>query len=270
MNRQPLTEFYNSVGAHYDEEEAVYATLRGRLRRAFVLNWLAQQQGRLLEIGCNRGMYLAAYNGGERFGADLSLTILKKARREPKIYYVAADAERMQCFREGSFDVVLCSEVIEHCFRPHRVMTSIAHLLKKGGCALITTPNYRGRRPVWVNMGSMAAAGVRGSWGDLYYHTAYRPEELAEMAKRVGLRVIESGTLEKEVKYAAKLPAAVLLVNRLFNRLIRSRRFEVWNEALFRKFSLRIYELILKSGLQPLFLRFVREGVRSYLIVEKP
>ncbi|MDZ7316852.1 MAG: class I SAM-dependent methyltransferase [candidate division KSB1 bacterium] len=270
MSRQPLTEFYNSVGEHYDEEDAVYATLRGRLRRAFVLQWLSQQRGRLLEIGCNRGMYLAAYNGGERYGADLSLTVLKKARREPKICYVAADAERMQCFRGGSFDVVLCSEVIEHCFRPNRVMESIAHVLKRSGRALITTPNYRGRRPVWVRMGSMSAAGVRGAWGDLYYHTAYRPEELAEMAERAGLRLIESGTLEKEVKYAAKLPAALLLLGRLINRLLRSQRFGAWNEAFFNKFSLRVYFFIQKIGLEPFALKAVHEGVRSYIVVEKP
>lgn len=267
MNR--LKAFYDSVGAHYDEEEAVYLTLRGRLRREFVLNWLKAQRGSLLEIGVNRGMYLNAYDGGDRVGVDLSVTVLKKARRERPVSYLVADAERLFCFKSGSFERVLCSEVIEHCFHPQAVFDSIAHVLKPQGQALITTPNYRGERPTWVSLGSMREVGVEGEWGDNYFHTAYRPEELAEMAHLSGLTVPESGTLEKEVKYAAKLPALLLLIGRRLNRLLRSQRFGRRNEDFFQKSSLFVHQVIERIGLTPFFLRFVKEGVRSYIIVQK-
>lgn len=264
-----LKAFYDSVGEHYDEEETVYLTLRGRLRREFVMNWLKAQQGRLLEIGANRGMYLNAYDGGSRVGVDLSVTVLKKARRDKPVAYIVADAERLFCFKPAGFERVLCSEVIEHCFHPQAVFDSIAHVLKPQGRALLTTPNYRGERPTWVSLGSMRQVGVAGAWGDDYYHTAFRPEELAELAQNSGLAVVDLGTLEKEVKYAAKLPALLLLMGRQVNRLLRSPRFEQWNEDFFQTFSLFIHKVIGALGLRPLFLRFVKEGVRSYIIVQK-
>lgn len=267
--QQNLKAFYDSVGEYYDEEETVYRTLRGRLRRQFVMNWLMNQRGRLLEIGSNRGMYVSAYDGGERFGVDLSRTVLKHARRDKPVSYAVADAECLTCFKTGSFDRVLCSEVIEHCFHPHKVLNSIRHVLKCGGRALITTPNYRGERPTWVKLGSMKDVGVRGDWQDDYYHTAFRPEELSDMAKQCGLAVLETGTLEKQVKYAAKLPAAVLLLGRQVNRLVRSQRFGQWNEEVFQKFSLFLDSTIRALGLESFFLRLVKEGVRSYIIVQK-
>ncbi len=264
-----LKSFYDSVGEHYDEEEAVYRTLRGRLRRKFVLDWLRRQEGALLEIGTNRGMYLAAYNGGPRVGVDLSLMVLRRARRLPTVSYAVADAERLTCFRPAVFDRVLCSEVIEHCFHPQRVFDSIAHVLKPGGSALITTPNYRGKRPEWAPLAEMEALGVTGEWNGRYFHTAFRPEELEQMARESGLRVLEAGTLEKQVKYAVKLPAALLVSGRALNRVLKSKRFGEWNEAFFQRFSAAVHEMVRRAGLEPLFLRFVKEGVRSYIIVEK-
>jgi 2-polyprenyl-3-methyl-5-hydroxy-6-metoxy-1,4-benzoquinol methylase len=267
--RQPLKEFYDSVGDHYDEEEAVYKTLRGRLRRQFVIDWLMKQRGSLLEIGANRGMYVSAYEGGKRVGVDLSLSVLKHARHSKPVHYAVADAERLHCFKPASFDRVLCSEVIEHCFSPQAVFDSIRHVLKINGQALITTPNYRGNRPTWIELGSMKELGIQGDWGDRYFHTAFRPEELADMAQQSGLIVLEAGTLEKQVKYAAKLPALVLLAGRKINRLIRSSQFGQWNEDFFQQFSLFIDAIIRFLGLETLFLRFVKEGVRSYIIVLK-
>jgi SAM-dependent methyltransferase len=267
-DRKTLKSFYESVGAYYDEEEAVYQTLRGQLRRQFVFDWLKKQHGRLLEIGTNRGMYLHAYHG-ERFGVDLSLPVLKNARRDKPVSYAVADAERLYCFKPASFDRALCSEVIEHCFHPQQVFESLQHVLRFGGQALITTPNYHGARPTWVELGSMKELGVHGDWGDNYFHTAFRPEELADMAKQSGLAVLETGTLEKQVKYVAKFPALVLLIGRRINRLFRSPRFGRWNEDFFQKFCLSINGLVSFCGLEPLFLRFVKEGVRSYIIVEK-
>jgi len=71
-----LKRFYESVGENYPEEEEVYTTLRGKLRRQFVLSRLAQFNGSLLDVGCNRGMYLLAYQGGARFGVDISRSVV--------------------------------------------------------------------------------------------------------------------------------------------------------------------------------------------------
>jgi len=267
--KKALKKFYDLVGECYPEEESVYRTLRGILRKKFILDWLKRQSGSLLEIGTNRGMYLMHYHG-PRFGVDLSQTVLQQAHRQKPVHYIVADAERLTCFQSGSFERVLCSEMIEHVFHPQQVFVSIAHVLKPGGQALLTTPNYRGRRPTWVELGAMLGYGVQGAWDEKYFHTAYRPEELVDMAREAGLDVLQSGTLEKEVKYAAKIPAAILLAGRRMNRVLKSNKFGQWNEDFFQKLSLFIYYLTRYTLLDRLLLLFVSEGVRSFIVVSKP
>ncbi|MBN1562093.1 class I SAM-dependent methyltransferase [candidate division KSB1 bacterium] len=261
-----LKDFYDKVGESYPEEEQVYRTLRGRLRKRFICAWLKKQSGSLLEIGTNRGMYLQHYDG-VRVGVDLSRTALQRARRDTLLYYVVADAERLHCFKPRSFDRVLCSELLEHCFHPQAVFESIYHVLKTDGCALLTTPNYKGERPTWAGLGAMADYGVEASWGGSYFHTAYRPEELAEFARQVGLEVLEAGTLEKEVKYAAKIPAVILWLGRRLNKRLRSKTFGRWNEDLFQRLSLLSYYVAHYTLIEKIALLLVKEGVRSYIIL---
>ena len=267
---QAMKRFYDSVGEHYPEEESVYHTLRGLLRKRFVLDWIRNRQGSLLEIGTNRGMYLQYYDGGLRVGADLSLTALKQAARAKSVHYLVADAERLYCFKSSSLDNVLCSEVIEHCMHPQDIMNGIAHVLVPGGEALITTPNYRGERPQWLSIGVMREYGVRSEWeNEQYFHTAYRPEELENMACQAGLHVLDSGTFEKDVKYAAKIPAALLLSGRWINRLFRSSRLAAVNEKFFQDFQVFIYQCCKVCGLNRVLLKFVKEGVRTFIRVRR-
>ncbi len=265
-----LKSFYQEVGEKYPEEEQVYTTLRGRLRRRFVLAHLARWQGSLLDIGCNRGMYIMAYSGGTRFGVDLSLSALKHAPAGHGLHLVQGDAERLDFFKPASFQHVLCSEVLEHCLHPQALFAGMAQALKPGGIALLTTPNYRGERPQWIDLGVLQEYDVTCDCQEGYFHTAYRPEELAAMAVACGLDVLESGTLEKEVKYAAKIPAAILLAVRALNRVFRSRRLNHYNESLFNWLTLAIYHICHWTGLDRVLLWFVKEGVRSYIIMTKP
>lgn len=272
MNRskKTLVDFYETVGANYPEEQLVFHTLYGRLRKAFILSYLQRMQGSLLDIGCNSGHYLAAYRNGDRWGMDLSRAVLRRTPDSLHQRLVVADAERLYAFRPASFDHALCSEVLEHCLNPSAVFAGIAHVLKPGGRALITTPNYKDEKPAWVEVGCLSEYGVHGDADGRYFHTAYRPQELCELALAAGLVPVESGTLEKEIKYAAKLPAALLLIGRLLNRSLRSKKFEAWLLRRFNQLSLQIYAVCRITGLQPLLLRWIDEGVRSYIWVEKP
>ncbi len=267
--QKALQTFYEQVGEKYPEEEEVYHTLRGRLRKEFVLSFLDRMHGSLLDVGCNRGMYLELYRYGPRYGMDLSRAVLKKARRRSGIHYFVADAERLQAVGAARFDNLLCSEVLEHCLHPEAIFAGIAHVLTNGGRALITTPNYTRYRPQWISLGSLTRYEVNSDCEDGYFHTAYRPEELTALAQQAGLQVVAVGTFEKEVKYAAKLPAALLLTVRWCNTLLKSKRLERWNEELFNRFTNAVYYVARWSGLHRLLMPFIREGVRSYIWLEK-
>jgi len=267
--KQILKKFYEDVGEKYPEEEIVYQTLRGILRKKFVLSYLDRFKGSLLDVGCNRGMYLELYQGGARYGVDLSYQVLKKAHQNVKQFLAVADAERLQCFKPKSFDNVLCSEVLEHCLNPDAVFAGIYHVLKFDGYGLITTPNYKRHRPKWIGLGRLPRFGIGCDGEEGYFHTAYHAEELKKMAEKAGLKIIEFGTLEKNVKYAGKIPAALFIFGRSLNRLIKSRKFEQLNLWLFDKLMLWIYHACHFTGLDKMLRKFVKEGVRSYILVQK-
>ncbi|MDW7679708.1 MAG: methyltransferase domain-containing protein [bacterium] len=267
--KRSLKKFYEEVGLKYPEEEIIYETLRGILRQRFVNRFLESINGSLLDVGCNRGMYLEYYQNGMRYGVELSLNVLLKAHNSKPKHLIVADAENLYCFRAQSFDNVLCSEVLEHCLDPIAVVQGIAHVLKPGGRALITTPNYKKQPTKWIGLGSLPYYGVSCECDDRYYHTAFRPDELKSLALKVGLKIIRVGTLERDIKYAAKLPAVILLMGRFINRFIGSNRLFIANQIFFNKLTILIYRICHTTGLDRLLLTLFPEGVRSFVLVKK-
>lgn len=268
--KQALKKFYEDVGEKYPEEEIVYQDLRGKLRRKFIRAYLENFKGTLLDIGCNQGAYLKDYEGGDRFGVDLSYNVLKKINARDSLLLTVADAENLYNFRPESFENVLCSEVLEHCLNPEKVFESIAYILKKNGYALLTTPNYTKFRPTWIDLGILEDYDISSDCDDGYFHTAYQPQQLEKFAEDAGLTVVKSGTFEREVKYATRFPVVLLLIGRFLNKkLFHSHKFQRMNESLFNKLTLWIYNICHYSGVEKLLLMFFPIGVRSFILMKK-
>lgn len=263
-------KFYNDIGRKYPEEAIVYKTLRGILRKRFILERCREWQGNILEIGCNAGTYLLSFSSRQKLGVDIAESLLMGIRsKDASIPLSAMDAHSL-AIKDNQFDYVLCSEVLEHLDSPEKAFQEIARVLRPGGTAFLTTPNYRGERPTWVPIGALAEHGIADVRDGLYFHTAFRPSELEEFGYKSGLETIESGTLEKEVRYAAKIPAVILILIRFFNRFtLKLKSVDIFNEKLFNKLQVIIYRLARVTGLHFLLMPFIKEGVRSYIFLRK-
>lgn len=106
---------------------------------------------RFLEIGCAPGKLLswvAAELRAEVAGLDYSPRGLSTAKQLFTALQLSADFRcedlRATTFTPASFDVVLSVGVIEHFEDPRAVVQDHLRLVKPGGIALITVPNYRG------------------------------------------------------------------------------------------------------------------------------
>jgi len=273
--KKEFIRFYNEVAQKYPETENEYNTLRGIFRKAFVTDKIKNVTGRFLDIGCGWRTYIDSVQAGFRVGVDIALPLLKKNAVQNRtegdgVFFILGDAENLNFFKSGQFDFVLCSEVIEHVLHPEKVFEGIHNVLKEGGRFLVTTPNYRKKRPDWVDIHILRYFGIGGIIGDNYFHSAYRPEELIEMVQNAGLSVSEYGTFEKEIKYAAKLPVLLKIAGDYFNNhFFKSKKFEMMNFRIFDFFSKAVYKFCCFFHLNYFFLRFVKEGVRSYITGEK-
>lgn len=98
-----------------------------------------------LDVGSNFGfMVEAAERAGFRaVGVEVNRTLVGAAREQfPGRRFVEGLLEE-QAFGEPRFDVVYCSEVIEHTADPRLFLTQIAAVMRPGGLLYLTTPHIR-------------------------------------------------------------------------------------------------------------------------------
>jgi len=136
-------DFYDNYHQHH-APHVVTQLLHDEKRR--VIGSLIRQQhqkanARILVAGCGLGED-AEIIGSPTIATDLSTTALIKAsQRYPNHIYVTADSQKLP-FQSGQFDLIVCSEVIEHIPHPEIMVGEFHRLLHLGGSLIITTPNW--------------------------------------------------------------------------------------------------------------------------------
>ncbi|MGH7842710.1 MAG: class I SAM-dependent methyltransferase [Candidatus Binataceae bacterium] len=104
-----------------------------------------ERPGRAAEIGFGAGVYLPALAEGYRevVATDLDEAHLAHARpllaRHPNLRLATDDIAASRLPAAG-FDLVLCSEVLEHIPNTRAVMTGLRRLLAPGGILILSTP----------------------------------------------------------------------------------------------------------------------------------
>ena len=120
-----------------------------RARERFVLAALRALPGppaRVLDVGCGEGHLHGAIRPlcGALDACDLSAADLWHAALaapgEPTPRYHVADAARLP-WEDGTFDVVLGLELIEHVADARAVLSELARVLRPGGTLILTCPS---------------------------------------------------------------------------------------------------------------------------------
>jgi len=98
--------------------------------------------GRALDLGCGDGRLTALLDAGELTAADVSGVALARAReRLPRTAaLVELEPDAPLPFDDGSFDLVLCAETIEHVRDVQLLLSEIRRVLRPGGRLALTTP----------------------------------------------------------------------------------------------------------------------------------
>jgi methionine biosynthesis protein MetW len=97
---------------------------------------------RILDLGCGPGVQLA-YLARENTlcGTDISVPALTQAGRNGYRVCVA-DLDRQSLpFKDETFDVVVCTDVLEHLFAPLFLVGEIHRVLRPEGTAVVSVPN---------------------------------------------------------------------------------------------------------------------------------
>lgn len=147
---------------------------------------------RVLDAGCGSGRHLcAAFRtpGVDVVGADLNAGDLATAKgfltligRETAGEWIVtrADVRRLP-YPDGSFDVVVCSEVLEHLHDCTGAISELVRVLKRGGDLVVTVPRFLPERICWA----LSAAYHREPGGHV---RIFRKEELLRLIEDAGTR----------------------------------------------------------------------------------
>ncbi len=101
----------------------------------------------VLEIGCGAGLLCLelAQKASIVVGIDISHFILDFASKVKdyiqynNVFFQHGDAESL-AFQDETFDLVICSEVLEHLLAPQKTLAEIRRVIKKDGTMILTTP----------------------------------------------------------------------------------------------------------------------------------
>jgi len=91
--------------------------------------------GKTLDVGCGIKPYKKFFNSNEYIGVDVRST-LHNSENSIDIYY---DGKTIP-IKNGQFDSVVTSQVLEHVFHPDLFLSEINRVLKVDGYLLITVP----------------------------------------------------------------------------------------------------------------------------------
>lgn len=99
---------------------------------------------KVLDLGCGIGGFTFPLSAlkYQVVGVDIdpkSISSCESRNTFPNATYIVGNAETLDL--QEKFDVVIASEVMEHCFHPHLVAQTLARHLADGGIGIVSVPN---------------------------------------------------------------------------------------------------------------------------------
>ncbi|MFH7026623.1 MAG: bifunctional 2-polyprenyl-6-hydroxyphenol methylase/3-demethylubiquinol 3-O-methyltransferase UbiG [Heteroscytonema crispum UTEX LB 1556] len=149
MKRNNLEYYDLYADTWWKEDETLYLSNHlNKSRFEFFSNFVPDWEGiKVLDIGCGGGLACesVAKLKANVSGIDLSLNSIKNAQEHAKKSHLKIDyswgtAESLP-YKENTFDVVLCFDVLEHVFDWKQVISEAYRVLKKDGLFLFDTIN---------------------------------------------------------------------------------------------------------------------------------
>ena len=165
-------------------------------RMRFLIDWIDHEPGpiRVLDAGCGSGLallYLHWYQQNKirsYLGLDLDTRKLRTRYRFVEIPHSFENIDLDSSWQFGAFDLVFCSEVLEHLCADSRLFSRLCCHLSEDGTLLITTPHKEFVRRNAADFPGFDA--VRPTQDGGHVRMGYVPSELEQMANANGLAAV--------------------------------------------------------------------------------
>jgi 2-polyprenyl-3-methyl-5-hydroxy-6-metoxy-1,4-benzoquinol methylase len=176
--------------------DARYADALGVIRR-----WPVKPGALLLDVGCGISAQAGSFREFRYVGADINAArIGYAARAHPWARYTVQSVLQL-AFPTGTFDAILCLEVIEHLepYRRLELVRELLRILQPGGLLVLSTPDGRITPWKWV----FGAKCERSHFREL------REQEVRDLMNDAGGRVAVCHPVDNFVQPAGKLAGLI-------------------------------------------------------------
>lgn len=176
----------NSIlSADYDER-AFYSRIPiqrfWQRQRYKIICGFAGYPASVLDAGCGTSKILGALP--QAVGLDINFRRLRYNRSLGNPL-VNADIRNL-CFKDNSFDEIICSEVIEHIKQGDNIFAEFKRVLKKNGVLILGTPDYS--RFSWVLIEWLYKRLIPGGYADEHV-SHFKRRELIKRLENLGFRI---------------------------------------------------------------------------------
>jgi 2-polyprenyl-3-methyl-5-hydroxy-6-metoxy-1,4-benzoquinol methylase len=198
--------------------EFTRASDQKRLR--FILNAIQENipsAANVLDIGCGNGIIARSIGaiGFNVLGIDSSDKTINTARQHnanQNVRFEVANAEEL-LYMQRQYDAVVCSEVLEHLHDPSKLLNQISGLIKENGILIVTVPNGKGPREIFVTkpvqnlqskkgfLSSMlmrfksllgyTGQTIQSSADDLTHIQFFTKKQLQHLARQTGFEIVK-------------------------------------------------------------------------------
>lgn len=145
----------------------------------------------ILDMGCASGWFLSkiakVFKDSDCYGIDVYKEAVDFGKKKyKKITFRKEDIHNVS-YKSNSFDVIICTEVLEHVVDPLQVLKEIKRLLRRNGVAVIEmdTGNFL-FRAIWYWWTHLR----HGVWEDAHIH-AFNAKKLEKLIRKSGLLIQE-------------------------------------------------------------------------------
>jgi 2-polyprenyl-6-hydroxyphenyl methylase/3-demethylubiquinone-9 3-methyltransferase len=152
VSRDRKSEYYfEEIGEDFQRFMSSYDVSR---RISLIGSLLPAERGQMtcLEVGCGTGI-VSRFLGemvGELTVVDISGVLARQVGESLNCRWGQQDACALSV-PDGSYDLVVSSEVIEHTPDPQRALREMCRVLRPGGCLVVTTPNKLWYPVLWIS-----------------------------------------------------------------------------------------------------------------------
>jgi len=158
-----------------------------------------KRKGRILDIGCGYGYFLAACRnyGYDVHGLDISAWASQHATKNLGLSITVAEMDEAELSLQ-SFDVITVWHFLEHTPDPRKAILRAKDWLKKDGILIVDVPNHEGTdaRKNWKDW---------VGWSLPYHFYHFTPQTLTMLLGTCGFRVVKTKDYHSEtVKMALK------------------------------------------------------------------